>query len=120
MRLFHKDNGRIHTVCAKFPIQFLAHDFMVGNLKSIIPTQVSYGESTSETPIFYCVDCQRELAIEELYTKCFKCGEIYVADKMIVHTKTGLVFCTDHSDQYREDKEVVRSLLIQLASISVK
>ena len=111
MRFYHNaSDKRIHQVGANFSIPFVATDFIV-NTKHLMPTQ-TYIEPTNDPKIisFKCLECGIPIEIVNLTTKCFKCGDFLPIDIINFHSKTGLVFCKEHSIQYKEEKETIRSL----------
>lgn len=120
MRLFHSVSGSIHLVGIKFSMEFVASDFVFGASKSIVPTQVCVGDNVSSPSVFYCYDCGTVIEPSLILSKCFKCGELFPASSLLAHIKTGLVYCEDHSERYKEEKETTRPLLSHLSTVQVK
>ena len=120
MRLFHKESGRIHTLVIRIGISFAATDFMLST-KAITPIQVQYdSKSTSGKCEFYCPECEKEIPIDQIISKCFKCGELFTVENLMGHKQSGLVFCKEDSEKTKEEKDAPKSFATFLENYVIK
>jgi hypothetical protein len=120
MRLFHKIGTKIHNVGIELDISFYASDFMMVT-KAITPIQVQYSsKNTSGKCVFYCAECDKEIPIEEVVSKCFKCGDLFTAKELMAHKKSGLIFCMTCSEKEKEEFDSTKVFLTFLENYSIK
>lgn len=112
MRLYHLVEGRFHNIVVKTSFPFLVLDFTLGT-KSVVPVQVSVDETTiNEVPVYFCQECNKEIPTEELFVKCFKCGEMTLVTELFYYKTVGVGFCQRHSEEFKGDEKLSAKPLI--------